>query len=374
MSFVFLPFCLGFFYAGYFYNSQYILYICDNYMNEYDNTMKYFYLLWLILLNIFLLFSCEQTQDKQVKNYTNPLKTIDSTEIYVADPFVYKAGDLYYLTGTTSLPEGEGFAYYVSSDLVTWEYKGLLYHKPEGHIGSFAFWAPEVHYYKGQYYMTYSCYVKELDRMLTCLAISEKPDGPFIDRYTPWFDFGYSAIDADIFVDDDDTPYLYFSKNGMQGILATGELYGVKLKEDLSGVDGEPLFISGASQPWEKVNWERNRCNEGAYVFKRNERYYMTYSANDTGYEYYGIGVSYADNPLGPWRKSEDNPLLTTNLSEGVSSPGHNSVVETQNGELYIIYHRHADAHCQKPNWDRVVCMDRIFFDEKKNLKIDIQK
>ena len=199
----------------------------------------------------------------------------------------------------------------------------------------------------------------------------EKPGGPFIDLYTPWFDLGYSAIDADIFVDDDGTPYVYFSKNGMQDTLATGELYGVKLKKDLSGLMGEPVFISGASQTWEKVNWDRNRCNEGAYVFKKNGKYYMTYSANDTGYEFYGVGVSYADSPLGPWVKSEDNPLLTTDLPKGVSAPGHNSIVEAPNGDLYIVYHRHADVHCQKPNWDRVVCMDRLFFDEKGKLCTD---
>ena len=45
----------------------------------------------------------------------------------------------------------------------------------------------------------------------------------------------------------------------MQDTLATGELYGVKLKKDLSGLMGEPVFISGASQTWEKVNWDRNQ-------------------------------------------------------------------------------------------------------------------
>jgi len=97
----------------------------------------------------------------------------------------------------------------------------------------------------------------------------------------------------------------------------------------------------------------------------------MTYSANDTGYESYGVGVSYADNPLGPWTKSGDNPLLATDISNGISAPGHNSVVEAPDGDLYIIYHRHADASCQKPNWDRVVCMDRLFFDEEGKLHTD---
>ncbi|MDF9828957.1 glycoside hydrolase family 43 protein [Parabacteroides sp. PF5-6] len=304
-------------------------------------------------------------------SYINPVKTIDQTEIHLADPFVYKHDGIYYMTGTSNLPEGEGFVCYRSTDLAVWEYLGELYRKPENHIGVYGFWAPEVKYYKGKFYMTYSCYVEKYGRMLTCLAVSEKPGGPFVDLYTPWFDLGYSAIDANIFVDDDGTPYVYYSRNGMQDSLATGELYVAKLKTDLSGLDSEPVFISGASQPWERVNWERNRCNEGSFVFKRKGTYYMTYSANDTGYEYYGVGVAYAKNPMGPWTKSADNPLITTDLSKGVSSPGHNSIVEMPDGNLYMIYHRHADPHCEKPNWDRVVCMNRLFFNDEGELKID---
>ena len=95
----------------------------------------------------------------------------------------------------------------------------------------------------------------------------------------------------------------------------------------------------------------------------------MTYSANDTGYEYYGVGVSMADHPLGPWRKCDDNPLMTTDLEKGISSPGHNSIIKAPDGSLYIIYHRHADPHCQKPNWDRVVCMDKLYFDDNGILR-----
>ena len=57
----------------------------------------------------------------------------------------------------------------------------------------------------------------------------------------------------------------------MQDTLATGELYGVKLKKDLSGLMGEPVFISGASQTWEKVNWDRNRCKKVLMCLKRME-------------------------------------------------------------------------------------------------------
>lgn len=309
-----------------------------------------------------------QTCYKLEKTYANPLKTVDHKDLSIGDPFVYESDRTYYLTGTTS---DSGFEYYTSTDLITWKYEGFLYRKPAHHIGTNAFWAPEVRRYNDKFYMTYSCYVPGKEHLQTCLAVSEKPEGPFKDLYTPWIDLGYSVIDADIFVDTDGTPYVYYSKNGNQNGIATGELYVAKLKSDLSGFDGEPVFVSSASQKWEKVDWNVNQCNEGPFVFKRNDTYYMTYSANDTGYGYYGVGVSYAQHPLGPWKKCADNPLMTTDLANNISSPGHNSIVEAPDGNLYIIYHRHTDAHCKKPNWDRVVCIDRLYFDKKGKLKMN---
>lgn len=308
-----------------------------------------------------------KNRDKKGKTYTNPVRTTDGKPLAVADPFVYSHNGVYYLTGTTG---DAGFAYYTSTDLLTWKYGGLLYRIPEGHAGDSSFWAPEVKQYAGKFYLTYSCAMPERGRMLTCMAVSDSPEGPFRDLYVPWFDFGYAAIDGHIFVDDDGTPYLYYSKNGsIDGKVATGEIYVVRLAPDLSKPEGTPVYVSGASQPWEKVNWEANRCNEGPEVFKRNGVYYMTYSANDTGYGHYGVGISQAAHPLGPWTKCKDNPLMTTDLSRGVSSPGHNSLVVAPDGELYIVYHRHADPRCEKPNWDRVVCIDRLYFDRKGRVR-----
>ena len=218
--------------------------------------------------------------------YDNPLRTSAGDTVRLADPFVYESDGLYYMTGTTASAEASGFDYYVSSDLVAWVYGGPLFRKSPTHFGAGAFWAPEVERYEGRFYMTYSCLEPERGVLLSCLAVSDRPEGPFEELYTPWFDLGFSAIDCDIFVDDDPqhTPYLYFSKNGNRDGYAFGENWVVRLKKDLSGFDGEPRLVSRASQPWELVNRERNRCNEGAFVFKRAGVYYMTYSANDTGY------------------------------------------------------------------------------------------
>ena len=77
------------------------------------------------------------------------------------------------------------------------------------------FWAPEVKYYKGKFYLAYSSMDPESGLLLPALAVSDAPGGPFREMYAPWFNLGHSAIDCHIFVDDDGAPYLYFSKNGI---------------------------------------------------------------------------------------------------------------------------------------------------------------
>lgn len=278
--------------------------------------------------------------------------------IYMADPCAYISGGVYYLTGTS--PSEGKFEYYYSTDLRDWHYGGVLLTPGVEHNGDNAFWAPDVKEYKGKFYMAYSCYSRKRKGIMTCLAVSESPRGPFRDLYAPWVDMKYSAIDCDIFVDSDGQPYLYYSHNYSDDGVATGKIYAVRLKKDLSGIDGEPQIMSEASQEWERVNWAKNRCNEGPWVLKHKNKYYMTYSANDTGYEHYGVGVQTADSPLGPWTKSSSNPLLFTRMDKGISSPGHNCIVSDGKGNSYIIYHRHADPNCKKPNWNRIICIQKI--------------
>ncbi|MDE5934619.1 MAG: family 43 glycosylhydrolase, partial [Muribaculaceae bacterium] len=73
----------------------------------------------------------------------------------------------------------------------------------------------------------------------------------------------------------------------------------------------------------------------------------------------------------GPWEKYDDNPLMTTDLDAGVSSPGQNSIINSPDGkEMFIVYHRHSDPFGQRPSWDRVLCIDRIYIDKDGRLKI----
>jgi beta-xylosidase len=287
----------------------------------------------------------------------------------MGDPYVLRHDGKYYLFGTTAT--SEGFEYFTSTDLGQWRKGGWAWRKPAESWATGLFWAPEVFHYRGKFYLVYSGQVRDAARchMRMALAVGDLPEGPYRDLHAPWFDFGYSAIDGNVFIDDDGTPYLTFSRNGARDGYSYGEICGVALAADLSKPLGEPITLLEPGQPWERVNWEKNRCNEGSTVFRRGSVYYMTYSGNNTSTSNYGIGYATAKHPLGPWTKFAGNPIARTDARVGVSGPGHNSIVASPDDrELFMVYHAHADP--ANPRGKRVVWIDRLDFDAAGNLTL----
>jgi GH43 family beta-xylosidase len=255
--------------------------------------------------------------------------------VYIGDPFIIPYEGAYYLIGTTD--ETEGFRVYKSNDLERWEKGNFILNKNETGFGDNLFWAPEMFRYKDKFYLTYSALSRKTGTLQMVIAVCDRPDGSFCNYKAPWFEIkDKGTIDGHIFKDKDGKLYLYFSRNWSENGIANGENYMAVLKEDLSGLNSDIYLVSRAEMPWETV-FDNNRCNEGATVFYEDGIYYMTYSANDTFSDKYGIGYLTSDNPLGPWIKKSTEPLLTT--GGGIVSPGHNSVFRDFNGNLKIVYH-----------------------------------
>ncbi len=307
--------------------------------------------------------------DEVGTTYCNPI----GGSITMGDPFVLVAGTRFFLYGTTAV--NDGFKCWSTTNLTDWTEHGLGYRKQPGSWGGKTFWAPEVIRYGNRYYMVFSCQpaANEAFSARICLAVSEQPDGPFTDYRAPLLDNGWSCIDGHLFVDKDGAPYLFFSKVGVwerpRKRYLSGEIYGVKLKPDLTGIDGKPVLCSRADQPWELPEAGRSRCNEGAFVFTRGSTYYLTYSANHYAEPFYGIGYATAQSPLGPWKKSSANPLVSQNPALGISGPGHNCVITSPDGkEMFMVYHTHADP--KNPGGRRVVNLDRLIIKPDGSLKL----
>lgn len=285
----------------------------------------------------------------------------------IGDPYILKASDnKYYLYATSFF---KGFFVWVSDDLVNWSTPIPCYEANEKSFGYKDFWAPEVVEYKGKFIMHYSARWKQNNSLRIGVAISDNPTGPFIDvNDSPMFDFGFAAIDGHVFFDDDGQIYFYYSRDCSENVYENrneSHIYVIRLTEDLLNVYGEPILVAKPEKEWEisSGDW---RWNEGPFIIKRNNLYYMLYSANFFASKYYSLGCAVSKSPLGPFEKY-DAPVLS--YVEGkVSGPGHNSIVVAPNGkDLVCAYHVHTFYNL--PGENRQVFLDKIYFD-KDVLKI----
>ena len=300
-----------------------------------------------------------------ISTYQNPLPIKN-----IGDPFVLRASDGTYYCYATSAPDG--FKAWSSTDLINWMDTGYIYKRREDSWGASDFWAPEVVYYEGKYFLHYSARWQQNQSLRIGVAIADSPGGPFIDvSNRPMFDFGYAAIDGHVLLDEDGRKYFYYSRDCSENVVDgrhESHLYVAELDDDLTSLKGEPLLIAKPEQEWELRSGPEWLWNEGPFVLKYDSRYYLMYSANFYASRDYSVGYAVAESPMGPFVKVAHNPILASPNAE-ISGPGHNSVTTSPDGsELFIVYHIHTDA--QNPSGDRQVCIDRMGFRKDGSLYI----
>jgi beta-xylosidase len=337
----------------------------------------------LILPALFLI-SCGQ--NKQELQFDNPLP------VEFGDPYILKASDgMYYMIGTGGVRDG--FKMYSSADLKDWHDEGRIYRGNTDTSWCVAnFWAPELYEHEGRFYLFYSADWREnpdneLENFMIGVAVSDTPAGPYTDLYNrPIFDPGYPIIDANVWFEDGRV-YLYYSrvcyKNPVESELAEWArseglfdeieeswIYGVEMKPDFSGVIGEPVLLLRPPVTMDdpQTEWEsrsvtsgevNRRWTEGSYIFKKNDVYYMMYSANFYGGEHYAVGYATSNHPLGPFTKAANNPVLEKNTEQGgiVTGTGHNSITWSPDGkEMLCVYH----GYTSETGKNRVVFIDHM--------------
>jgi beta-xylosidase len=282
--------------------------------------------------------------------YTNPL------QFNVADPFVLRYGDMYYLSGTSA---DDGFKMWSSYDLVHWMPHGYCYRRMAGSWGRDEFWAPAILQRNGIFYFYYSArgpVGRGRSSARICVATARSPLGPYRDAAAPMFNIGKANIDVHVILDDDGRGYVYFVMDCSENFSPTGhpisEVYALPLNGNLISVvrDAQPTFCIRPDHKWEGGQW-----NEGPFVFKHKKTYIMMYSANFFASPRYSLGYATAPSPLGPWTKAKENPVLHQTAT--VKGPGHNAVIASPDGtELFCIYHELNPV----PGGNRLLAIDRM--------------
>ncbi|HYQ57354.1 MAG TPA: glycoside hydrolase family 43 protein [Draconibacterium sp.] len=269
----------------------------------------------LIIAILALLVSCatEPTQEQSL--------------VPLGDPYILYYNGNYYAYGTNA---EDGIAVYVSSDLKTWQIpaeakNGLALHKDDVYADQ-RFWAPEVYFVNGQFYMYFSA-----DEHI-CVAIATSPLGPFKQELKRPMIEDEKCIDNSLFIDDDGKAYLSFVR-----FTDGNAIWIAELEEDLVTIKKETMTpCLNVSQPWEEV-WPR--VNEGSFIVKSGEKYFMTYSANSFESLFYGVGFATASNIKGPWEKYENNPILQK--PDDLIGVGHSAMFHDKEGQLRIVFHAH---------------------------------
>jgi len=288
--------------------------------------------------------------------YTNPVYPHS-----FPDPFVLKHRGEYWGYCTGLQPDGRAFGVIRSRDLVDWEpLAGAMEALPGEHP---CYWAPEVTYFAGRFYLYYS--VGNEERMEIRVAVAEHPAGPFVDsgrRLTaePF------AIDAHVFADVDGSRWLFYATDFLDSShVGTGTVRDRLL--DPFTLEGSPRPVALPRYDWHVYHPNRPEKGgvrwhtvEGPFVLRRKGVLYEMFSGGNWQNPTYGVSYATAralQDP-GEWTQAADGSAVLPILRSGgeVVGPGHNSAVRgPDNRQLYCVYHRwSADRK------DRVLAIDPL--------------
>jgi beta-xylosidase len=260
-----------------------------------------------------------------------------------ADPHIAVFGQTFCLYPTTDMPgwNPTSFHGWTSKDLKNWKDEGVILDIPsEIKWAAGEAWAPAIAKKLNRYYFYFSAN-KNIG-----VTVSDHPMKGFKDPLgKPLVASGKypcQAIDPMVFVDDDGAAYLFFGQ---------GKCMAVKLNDDMISYDATAV---------KEIQLEG--FNEGAFVFKRNNIYYLSWSEYDTRDPRYSVAYATSKFPLGPYTKAVGDPILRQ--SGEIKAAGHHSIVQIPGRDEWLIaYHRfHVPGG---DGYNRETCISRLVFDKK---------
>lgn len=277
---------------------------------------------------------------------------LKNSDIHIRDPFVLPvtAEKLYFLYGTTGAEAWTTSAsrldYYTGTDLQNWEGPFPAFRPPEGFWADRNFWAPEVHAFRGRYYMFASFKAEGVCRG-TQILVADRPTGPFLpisdEPVTPR---DWECLDGTLYVDANDQPWIVFCHEWVQ--VGDGQICALPLSADLKTTVGEPRLLFRASEAaWAKEINSKNRrgyVTDGPWLHRlASGGLIMLWSSFSEGGYTVGVARSASDDILGPWQQ------LAAPLYSG--DGGHCMVFHAFDGQLLLALHRPNPTPDERPQF-----------------------
>jgi len=279
------------------------------------------------------------------------------------DPFIlaFAPTKTYYLytSNVSSLTQVKhvGTMVYASKDLKHWAAPKVVFTVPEGFWAEQGGWAPEVHVWKGKFYLFTTLHneKKELAQegrpvghptymRGTMIAVSDSPEGPFVPVSDgPIAPANFMTLDGTLYVDPAGKPWMVYAHEWLQ--VTDGKMEAVPLKDDLTGASGAPISLFKASDaPWideQAMPTAKGSVyvTDGPELFRTKDGHllmlwssYEHLNESDGESHYVQTVARSASGELkGPWVQLE--PLVK-------QDSGHGMLFRTFDGQLLMVLHR----------------------------------
>lgn len=266
---------------------------------------------------------------------------LKNADIHIRDPFVLPVNTerLYYLYGTRGSEawtnHASGIDYYTSADLQYWDGPFPAFEPPANFWADRNYWAPEVHLFRGRYYMFVSFKAEGMCRGTQILA-AESPQGPFVPvSDAPVTPRDWECLDGTLYVDAEDQPWIVFCHEWVQ--VGDGEICAMQLSDDLVTAVAPPQVLFRASEAsWALELYSKGRSGyvtDGPWMHRlENGVLIMLWSSFGEGG--YTVGVARATNGglAGGWAQQPE-PLYA-------GDGGHCMTFRGFDGQLWLALHK----------------------------------
>ena len=260
--------------------------------------------------------------------------TLSGKDINIRDPFVVAEGGVYYMYGTRARFFGKktgGFDVYTSTDLESWSAPRECFNSRKHGLNHMVNWAPEVHKYKGAYYMFATFTRKSNGLRGTFVLRSDNPLGPFVPHskgvVTPK---EWECLDGTLYVDGNGKPYIVFCHEHTQ--IIDGTVCYAPLSDDLSEIAGEAVTMFRASEPyWADVQkGNEHRITDGPFMFRTEKGVLLMIWSTYIKGKYAECVVRFNDGELG---------MSFEHLPPLIDNDGGHGMIFRGGDKLYLTYH-----------------------------------
>jgi xylan 1,4-beta-xylosidase len=275
----------------------------------------------LILLSFLGLLNYAFAQDKE-KTYCNPMdlnyRFQPSSRLSyreAADPVITIYKGKYFLYASHS------GGYWYSDDMLHWEFIPIKSLPIEDY-------APDVITINDTtYYMASSMVKKNIYYTLN----------PFEDNWKQMEKtLPFPVWDPDFFRDDDGKMYLYWGCSDVEPIKV------VELSRKMQPIS-EPVTVithnpaeHGWENPGELNERAKNGYNEGSWMTKFNNKYYLQYASPGTEFKTYADGVYKSDSPTGPFNYEPSSPF-SYKPHGFIAGAGHSGTFQDKYGNYWHV-------------------------------------